>query len=332
MINEFLTNNCWIDPQINYLLFLQNIRMQYGGEQLFMGLTKFGEFFIPAFVMSIVYWCIDFKSGLYLICLNVLNLLMAQIMKLGACVYRPWVICDKIHPVETAMKTASGYSFPSGHTAIASVWAGIAFLLRKKTLLSASFLILVLLIAFSRNYVGVHTPQDVVVAILVMAILILPVFYLINWCEKDRKNYIRALFFIDLAIFAAAMFVLFKNYPMDYVDGKLLVNPNRAIYGAITNAGWIAGLINGAFLCAGFYPFDTKNISLRTRIIRAAVGIILFTPLYLLMEKYCLHASRVLYLAFIMSFVMGFFITGVYPLTFKFLNNFENLIDKIYKK
>ena len=321
MLHEFLSGSSWIDPQIDYLLFLQNIRLQYGGEGLFMGITKFGEFFISTVVMCIVYWCIDFKTGVYLFGINVFNLLFAQILKLSACVYRPWVLCDKVHPVEAAMRTASGYSFPSGHTAIGSVWAGLAFVFRKKPLISASFVILLLLIAFSRNYVGVHTPQDVIAALIVIVISLFVINSLINWCEKDRNRYLTALVWFDIAILAATVFVLFKNYPIDYLNGAVLVDPHKAVYGAILNGGWIAGLINGAFLCAAKFPFDTKNIGLKVKVMRVLCGIVPLIPLYIGLEEYIYQGDQPYVIAFFAPFIVAFFITGLYPMCFKFIKN-----------
>jgi len=318
LLHEFLSGSSWINPQIDYLLFLQNIRIQCGGESLFMGLTKFGEFFIPTFITCLIYWCIDFKTGIYLITIGVFNLLFAQILKLGACVYRPWVLCDKIHPVEAAMENASGYSFPSGHTAIGSVWAGLAFVFRKKPLISLSFVILLLLIAFSRNYVGVHTPQDVIAALIIVVISVFAIYFLINWCEKERKRYLIALAWFDFAILGATFFVLVKNYPIDYFNGTILVNPHRAIYGAILNSGWIAGLINGAFLCAAKYPFNPKDSDLKEKIIRGVSGIIILIPFYIMLEKYVYHANQPYIIAFCAPFVVAFLITGLYPLLFKY--------------
>ncbi len=52
------------------------------------------------------------------------------------------------------------YSFPSGHTATA--FAAATALLRKNSKIGAAALVLALLIGFSRVYVGVHYPLDIV--------------------------------------------------------------------------------------------------------------------------------------------------------------------------
>ena len=88
-------------------------------------------------------------------------------MKLTACVYRPWIRDARVVPAGDAITTATGYSFPSGHTTTAGpIYGGMAVSGRKRVKPVAVFcVIMVALTAFSRNYLGVHTPQDVLVGL-----------------------------------------------------------------------------------------------------------------------------------------------------------------------
>ena len=92
---------------------------------------------------------------------------------------------ELIKPTKKAIKGAGGYSFPSSHTqSSASSYGAIAFVYRKKKAVCATFILLVLLVAFSRNYLGVHTPQDVIVAILEAIVVI----YLTSIIQKKMGD------------------------------------------------------------------------------------------------------------------------------------------------
>lgn len=80
---------------------------------------------------------------------------------------RPWVRDERVRPVQEAIAAAAGYSFPSGHTQRAvATWGTLGTTQWKKHRKGLGVICwsVVLLIAFSRNYLGVHTPQDVLFA------------------------------------------------------------------------------------------------------------------------------------------------------------------------
>ena len=319
MITEFLTSDSWINPQLDYLLYLQNLREMSGGifDNAFLSLTKLGELLFPTMIMCIVYWCIDFRAGLYLFAVNGFTLIFSQLFKAMACVYRPWVLSDKIHPCQAAIAYAGGYSFPSGHSMMASsVWGAIAYLLRRKIFLCIFFVLITLIVAFSRNYLGVHTPQDVVIGLLTGYIFVFAFDKLINWCEKDLNRYLYLVVVTNVFAISVLLYAMFKSYPMDYIDGKLLVNPQKAISIAVMYIGWIMGILNGIFLCRRFFPFDAKKGTVLAKIIRALVGIITSCCLFTIIEKF-IFTNMVCYkLSMIITFTTGFYMTAIYPLIF----------------
>ena len=102
---------------IDYLLFLQDFRNGIDD-----ALTPFMEMIslfcvtyliiVPAFV----YWCIDKRSGLYTLASLNVSLALNAVIKLTVCAYRPWIRDSRVLPAGDAITTATGYSFPSGHT------------------------------------------------------------------------------------------------------------------------------------------------------------------------------------------------------------------------
>ena len=319
MINEFLTSDSWLNPQLDYLLFLQNLREQSGGifDSAFLSLTKLGELLFPTLAMCIVYWCIDFKAGMYLFMVNNFTLIFTQLFKSMACIYRPWVLSDKIHPSALAIKQAGGYSFPSGHSMMAaSVWGAMAYWLRKNSILCGFFIFLALLVAFSRNYLGVHTPQDVVVGLLTGLIFVFVMNKVINWCEKDLNRYLYLMIFANIFAMGVLIYVLTKNYPMDYVNGKLLADPYKAKAVAVTYFGWILGILNGLFLCRRFFPFDAKDGTKLAKTVRALIGIVTSCCLFAIIEKYVFTNMVNYKMSMTITFCVGFYMTAIYPLIF----------------
>ena len=80
------------------------------------------------------------------------------------------------------VETPHDYSFPSGHT-IASFEASIAILLGNKKL-GIPAVILAVLIAFSRMYLYVHYPTDVIASILLGSLFALLGTWIVNTVDK----------------------------------------------------------------------------------------------------------------------------------------------------
>lgn len=325
---DFLSNPDWIRPQMDFLVFIQNIRINSSiiFDKLFLLITIFGEIWLPTLICAIVYWCIDFRAGVYLLSLESFNRFFAHFFKMAACVYRPWVLDSRIHPSELAIPFAKGYSFPSGHSAMSSsVFGGLAYLLRKNKIVSIALICLVLLIGFSRLWLGVHSPQDVVCGLLIGFVLVFAVKPVLEWAEKDSKRYIILLAVIDITVIAALIYIyFFAEYRMDYVSGTLLVNPQKLKYNTVIEFGNALGLINGSFLCARFCPFDPKEVPLKQRVIRGIIGAIgLIIMLKFIFSYIFMNCIRIRY-ALSITFLIGIMITLIYPVIF------TKLIKKIY--
>ena len=197
---EFLSNPDWLRPQIDFLIYLQNVRINCSDifDKFFLSVTVFGEFWLPTLICASVYWCIDFKAGIYLFCLEGFNKIFAYMFKMLACVYRPWILDSRIHPSALAIHHAGNYSFPSGHSAMSSsVLGGCAYLLKHK-IWSTILICIVLLVGFSRLWLGVHSPQDVVCGLLIGFCLVFILYYLINWADKNPDRYIWLIAIIDV--------------------------------------------------------------------------------------------------------------------------------------
>lgn len=318
---DFLTNPSWLNHQIDFLLLLQNFRESHTDifNNFLLSVTVFGEILIPTLIASIFYWCVDTKKGLYLFTLIGFNYFVSVLMKMLACVYRPWVLSEKIHPVEKALILTKGYSFPSGHSSMAAcIYGGIAKIYQQNKILVAGLILFICFIGFSRLWLGVHTPQDVVFGILAGLVLVFLLAYLINKAEQNKNIYLVSMLLIDVAACIALVYMCYiKSYPMDYVNGALLVNPDSAINVSIISYAYALGFINGGFLCRRYFPFEAQEGSLLGKVFRGIIGsIILFFAIHHGLEYIITH--KVDYkLDFLIAFAVSFFITAIYPLIFK---------------
>ena len=138
-----------------------------------------GELFFMVIAVT-VFWCVSKREGYYLMIVGFFGTVINQFLKILCCVPRPWIKDPDFTIVESARAEATGYSFPSGHTQNAvATYGGIARYIRRGWL-RVVLVVLTVLIAFSRMYLGVHTPLDVGVSFLGAA-------------AEDTVNYLSAL-------------------------------------------------------------------------------------------------------------------------------------------
>lgn len=289
----------FLDMDIDYILFIQSIREFFGSslDGFFMAVSDVVNY---AYVMiGVVYWGISKRYGSLLIFSFGYNRLANGLLKQTVCAYRPWVRSDAVHPVRAAVGPASGYSFPSGHTTNAMVMFGTPFALKHIGAAVKIFCIfLIVLIAFSRNYLGVHTPQDVIFAILVGALMIYLAAKTMDYVDRKPSNDILVALTGIAITLLIGVFVMAKQYPMDYLaDGTLIVDPepmkddtlNFLSATIMAFAGWIVerrlikfkmeattmrrlarigwGLLGYMLFQTALVPFLRSSLSVRTAII-----------------------------------------------------------------
>ncbi len=259
-----------------YLLLLQQLRELTGGvlDSLLLYITSFGEDLLLFLGAAGIYWSVDKAVGLYILAQYQLGNFANQLLKITFCVNRPWVRDSRIRPVESAKAAATGYSFPSGHTAKAiAVWGGLGHQIYEKSKRISIFLWgLVLLVGFSRNYLGVHTPQDMAVSFVLGIILLYASDKGLKWAEeKPGRNWLAAWTGLGLSA-ALIIYALVKPYPMEYVEGILLVEPSSMIRGTLKGAGGMCGFCAGWMLEKKAVCFSAKEFPIEEKIWRFLIG------------------------------------------------------------
>ncbi len=266
---------------IDYLLFLQNIRNATGTAlPEFLGVvSKIAVSELPVMMICFVYWALDRQAGKRIIGGFSLGLFMNGLLKLIFCVYRPWIRDARVLPYGDAKVAATGYSFPSGHSTWATgCFGGIGEWLRQqgRRILCVLFWGFAVLVYFSRNFLGVHTPQDVLVGFGATALSMFAVYKLEAWTDEDPKRdfYVMAA---GLAVcVAAAIFYYVKPYPLDFnADGTPLVDPMKMIKDSFQGIGMLAGYVVCRAIERRGFDFD-HVLTMRERIACSIVGLIPF--------------------------------------------------------
>ncbi len=184
------------------LLFLQDLRLSapdfITGIMLFIS-SPLVYVALPFAFASFFLWCADRKKGEWILMNLATGMFISHFLKDVFRNPRPWVADERIEPEERALKGAGGYSTPSGHSVNAVTGFGSVLMLVRNRSAAIGLTILMLMIMFSRLFLGVHSLFDVIVSVILAAILMA-----VNWilvCKasegmNDQVTVIYALMFI----------------------------------------------------------------------------------------------------------------------------------------
>ncbi len=307
---------------IQILLALQVFRNGPGGflTTFLSKMTFLAEINSALVIMAVIYWCVSKDFGAYLLMGWSGNRLVNGTLKVTACAYRPWIRDVRVIPYGNSMETATGYSFPSGHTMNASsVFGGVTVRKDMPAVLRAALGAVLVLVALSRMFLGVHTPQDVLVGAAAGTLVMWLTIKLMNWVKAHpRKDILVLCVGIALAI-AVALYAGLKPYPEDFdAEGRLLVDGAKMANDTFKGVGWSTAFLAGWFLERRFVRFST-DVSAMTRIIRLVIGLlgyyIVSLILVTLLKKWIPGPTGTI----VSCFTQMFYISFLFPWCMKFL-------------
>lgn len=157
-------------------------------DALFSAITYLGDEVIFILIALTFLWCIDKRRAYFLIYLGLLGMGINTLIKNIFCIPRPWMRDPQFTIVEQARAAATGYSFPSGHTQTATTGYGGIALTSKHRSTRILCILAVALTAFSRLYLGVHTPADVLTSLSIGIALLLIVPPLHRRAERSHRG------------------------------------------------------------------------------------------------------------------------------------------------
>ena len=265
-----------------------------------------------------VFWCVDKRKGYYLLSVGFVGILVNQWLKIVCRVPRPWVKDPNFTIVESARMEAAGYSFPSGHTQTAVGFFGGVARFTGQLWLRIVCIVILALVAISRMYLGVHTPADVGVSLVVAAVLVFALYPLVEstlWFPNRIYGILGVLLAVSLAFVG---FMEFFPFPAD-VDAA---NLGGAVKNAYSMAGAVAGMLVVSVLDNRLIQFPNRA-PWWGQAVKLVCGLVLVVLVKSLLKAPLLaafggheaaHAVRY----FLMVLAAG----AVWPLTFRFFEQY----------
>ena len=297
---------------MEFLCLLESIRIP-ALNVFFSGITYCGDeiaFMVAAFAL---FWCVNKRTGYYAFLVGLFGTVGNQWLKIACRIPRPWVLDPEFTIVESARAAATGYSFPSGHTQNAVGTFGAMALRTEQKWVRGVCIALIVLVPFSRMYLGVHTPLDVGVAFL-MAAALLALFYPVFRSEQAMAKGMPWL--LSAAVLLAVAFTFYMGglrVDAASLDGSNFAHAQENAYKLL---GAVIALLPVYFLEKRYVKFETGAVWY-AQIAKLVLGLglamavksVLKAPLNALLPGGAGDAIR--------YFVLVLFAGCIWPLTFR---------------
>ena len=320
---------------MKFLYFLESIRNPVC-DFLFSTITHIGEETVFLGLAIFFFWCVGKREGFYILITGLVGTAINQVMKLAFRIPRPWVKEPAFTIVESARAEATGYSFPSGHTQNVAGTFGCIGRYSVRRSVRIACVVIIVLVALSRMYLGVHTPLDVVVSLGIAAALTFLLYPLFSSEERFKR-------FMPYVVAGSAVIALAFLLFVIQIPDKSSLDPHNLASGmknACTLFGCTVGLVAVYTIDRLYINFDTKA-PWYAQIIKLLVGLGivlaiksgLSAPLVSLFgNEYVARAVR--------YFLIVMFAGAVWPLTFAWfsrlkiepLERFGKRVAKLFKK
>ncbi|MBQ8689660.1 MAG: phosphatase PAP2 family protein [Clostridia bacterium] len=316
------------------LYLIEKIRTPFL-DWFFSLITHLGEETVFLVLAIFFFWCVSKREGYYILTVGLVGTVVNQLLKLAFRIPRPWVKDPSFTIVESARAEATGYSFPSGHTQnVAGTLGGVGRYSKSLPVRIIS-IALIVLVAFSRMYLGVHTPLDVGVSLIVAAVLVFGLYPMFKTEERFEK------FMPYVVLGSLLLSIAFLMYFPLFSDGAHEAeNLASGMKNAFTLAGCTAGLAIVYALDSKYIKFDTKA-PWYAQIIKLVVGLGVIIGIKVGLSSPLVSLFGNEYIARMVRYLLIVLFAGaVWPLTFKYfakmrikpLDTFGAWVASIFKK
>lgn len=119
-----------------------------------------------------------------------------------------------------------------------------------------------------------------------------------------------------------AIYVSLKSFPLTYVDGNLLVNPDKMVIDAFSYAGQGMGFFIGWFCERRLIKFKVDGDWYK-RVIRFVVGAFVILILNFIVNSIFVQLFGSHWGTFVSRFLTSFFIMAIYPFIFSKFESYK---------
>jgi len=237
VINFLQTQLAWLSPVMKFFTFL-------GDEEFYL------------LIMPLLVWSVDYELGLRTGVLLMLSGSLNFFLKIGFHQPRPYWVSSKIKNLTDPM---GSFGLPSGHSQNAASVFGLVAVSTKRKWFRVLIIFTIIMVAFSRLYLGVHSITDILVGLLV-GVFILWIF--LKFEERTTEYFqrqkiivrIMLVFGISIALtlFGILIVDIFQSIPLpnEWIQNAAIAHPEEeispfAIDGLITATATLFGLLAG---------------------------------------------------------------------------------------
>jgi len=185
-----------MELQVQIIQAIQNIRSPFF-DLLFQGITMTAEELFFIVLAAWFLWCGDkqlgYRVGFAFLSSAVVNPLLKNSFRIERPIGVEGIESQRLH-------TATGYAFPSGHTQGATAfWTGMMTTLRRRWMYLLGTA-LIILVALSRMYLGVHWPSDVIGGVAAGVLTVLLTNRVFDFAARRRNKLFLLLVVLPLGI------------------------------------------------------------------------------------------------------------------------------------
>ncbi|MBN2158744.1 MAG: phosphatase PAP2 family protein [Spirochaetes bacterium] len=224
-------------------------------DRFMLTITFAGSNLFYTMTLPVLYWCWDRKKALYTGAVFLIAMSVNDTLKVLFSHPRPDP--ERLLPgiaELTARHRPRGPGFPSGHTqGSLAFWGAITYMARNRTVTVASAL-LIILVPYSRIYLGVHYLGDVIGGYLFGLLCLAAIIPAARFTEKHYRAFNTAILTSAVIVIP---FIIFIAVPGDYIN---------------TTMGTISGFMTGALMAEGRIAFNTRNRP-RNQIAKTVLGL-----------------------------------------------------------